>query len=59
MPLASGKDYIYTVVTKELKNRLKEQADLQNRSLSNYISYLLEQIQERGYLEKFKEVNKH
>lgn len=54
MPLAIGKDYIYTVVSKELKDKLKEQADLQNRSLSNYVSYLLEQMQERGCLEKLK-----
>ena len=53
--LASDKAQIFTVVPKELKVKLQEQADAQGRSLSNYVSYILEQMQEKGCFEKLKQ----
>jgi len=55
MPLASDKATIHTVVSEDLKRKLQKQAIAQGRSLSNYVSYLLEQTQEKGCSEKLQQ----
>ena len=47
MPIANDNAVIQTVVPKDLKQWLAQQAKIEGRSLSNYVSYLLEQAQEK------------
>ena len=44
MAIPEGKDRIIITVTKELKDKLQELAEKDNRNLSNYCANLLEKI---------------
>lgn len=55
MSIANDSTTVQAVITKELKQWLQRQAKMEGRSLSNYVSFLLEQAQKSG--EESTEVN--
>ena len=54
MAISEENDRLTIIISKKMKNELKELAELENRSLSNYVVNVLEDHLERGSQSKLK-----